>query len=126
MRKSSEYLIIVFLIALTGCREKEPILSIDLPPTEILSATTNWAVINSSHLRLREKPLVDAKAVTTLWRGSVLEIVSRSETKFLVDGELDFWYQINYDGLHGWVFGAYLDLFDSKEKAENASRELKK
>lgn len=78
-------------------------------------------------LRLREKPLVDAKAVTTLWRGSVLEIVSLwSETKYLVDGELDFWYQINYDGRYGWVFGAYLDLFDSRKKAENASRALKK
>jgi len=114
------------ILVLSGCRKSEETFTIELPPTEILSAKTNWAVISSSHLRLREKPLVDATAVTTLWRGSVLEVLSRSESKLVVEGQIDFWYQINYDGLQGWVFGAYLELFDTKDKAEKASRELKK
>ena len=98
---------------------------ISLPPTPVLSVKTNWCVIESSYLRLREKPDKGSKPVTTLWGGNVLEIISRSAEKQLIDNEYGYWYQINYDGLQGWVFGAYLNLYDSKEKAERASIELK-
>lgn len=87
---------------------------------------STWAIITSSHLRLRQGPGTTYNAEATLWRGSVLEIVSKTSLKEVVEEEEDFWYQINYDGLAGWVFGAYLKTYDSKAKAEASARELQR
>jgi hypothetical protein len=75
---------------------------------------------------LREGPSTGARVLATLWQGSVLEIVSKTSTKETVEGEEDFWFQISYDGLAGWVFGTYLELHDSKIRAEESSRELQR
>ena len=99
---------------------------IELPATSALVLQTNWAVITSSHLRLRGSPSTGAPVMATLWKGSVLEIVSKTSTKETVEDAEDFWYQISYDGLAGWVFGAYLDLHESKNRAEEFSRELQR
>ncbi len=114
------------LLALGGCNGREQVVQIELPSTRALGLQTNWAVITSSHLRLRDSPSVGAPVLATLWKGSVLEIVSKTSTKETVEDEEDFWYQISYDGLAGWVFGAYLDLHDSKSRAEAFSRELQR
>ena len=60
-----------------------------------------------------------------LWPGYVLEVISRSTVREMVDGEEDFWYQISYDGLQGWVFGSYLEIFDNKEEAEIKARAVR-
>ena len=99
---------------------------IELPATSALVLQTNWAVIKSSHLRLRGSPSTSAPVLATLWKGSVLEIVSKTSTKETVEDADDFWYQISYDGLAGWVFGAYLDLHESKNRAQEFSRELQR
>ena len=110
--------------SMIGCRPDDENASIDLPSTPVLSVQSSWAVITSSHLRLRELPSLSARPLTTLWRGNVLEVVSKQNRKESVDGLSDFWYQISYDGLGGWVFGGYLELFDSAERARDAARAL--
>jgi len=97
---------------------------IDLPATSVLSLRSNWGVIRSPFLRLREEPLQKAKIIAHLRRGSVLEILSRTEAKETIDGDSSYWYQINFGGLRGWVFGAFLQVLDSKSKAESFAREL--
>ncbi len=114
------------LAALVACDTKEKVAPIELPATTALVIQTNWAVVASSHLRLREGPAATSPVLATLWKGSVLEIVSKTSTKDSVDDEENFWYQISYDGLAGWVFGAYLDLYDSRNRAEESSRELQR
>ena len=109
-----------------SCDAPEEIVSIELPTTPALVMQTSWAVITSSHLRLRDRPSTDSTAVATLWRGSVLEIVSKTGSKEIVEDEEDLWYQINYDGLAGWVFGAYLSTFESKAQADESARELRR
>lgn len=42
------------------------------------------------------------------------------------DDHIDYWYQINYDGLNGWVFGAYIMAFESRDIAEAEAGKLKK
>lgn len=116
----------IWLPLATACSPQETADPIELPATTALVLQTNWAVITSSHLRLREGPGVGAPVLATLWKGSVLEIVSKTSTKEVVEDEEDFWYQISYDGLAGWVFGTYLELFDSKNSAEESSRELRR
>ncbi len=116
----------VFLAAVfTGCGKETDVPEIDLPPTSVLTNQSSWGVVNSTHLRLRDGPAVESAAITTLWKGSVVEIFTKTESPEVIEREQDYWYQVNYGGLTGWVFGAYLDLFASRESAEAYSRELK-
>ena len=116
----------VLLFPLSGCGQKEEKrISIELPTTPVLSVRSRWAVITGSHLRLRERATTESKAITTLWQGNVLEIIARDETRVRVEGKNDYWYQVAYDGLQGWVFGAYIELYESEEKARGASHRLK-
>jgi hypothetical protein len=97
---------------------------IDLPPTPVLTLSTDWAVVRSPFLRLRAEPLQKAKITAHLRRGSVLEIISRTEAKDTIEEQSAYWYQVNYGGLRGWVFGAFLEVLDSKSQAERFAREL--
>lgn len=55
----------------------------------------------------------------------MLEVISRDDLQVQVEGKEDYWYQVAYDGLQGWVFGGYIDLHESEEDARRASRSLK-
>ena len=121
------YIITIFVIfnLIPGCSREESAHEIELPPTSVLSIQSNWGVVASTHLRLRENPSTDAEAVTTLWSGSVVEILTKTAKEEQVEGELDYWYQVSFEGLTGWVFGAYLEIFSTEEQAEAVSREMK-
>lgn len=119
-------LVLLFLsILFLSCKDEKGIADIELTATKVLSIQSRWSVINSTHLRLREKPDLSSKAITTLWKGYVLEVISQNTVSENLDDEEGFWYQVKYGGLQGWVFGAYLNFFDSKENAERSSREIK-
>ena len=75
------FLILVLSIApmpLISCKKEQPVERIDLPPTPVLTLSTDWAVVRSPFLRLRAEPLQKAKITAHLRRGSVLEIISRT------------------------------------------------
>jgi hypothetical protein len=104
---------------LAGCSKpvaEEPIL---LPPTPVLSIRSSWGVVRSDLLRIRAEPFTKAGTLTHLRRGSVLEILSRTEKKENVDERSDYWYQVSFEGVRGWVFGAYLEVLDSRARAED-------
>ena len=111
-------------LALVSCEKEQPVEQIDLPPTPVLTLSTNWGVICSPFLRLRAEPLQQAKIMAHLRRGSVLEIISRTEARETIEEESAYWYQVNYGGLRGWVFGAFLEVLDSKSKAERYAIDL--
>lgn len=113
---------------LTGCGKKQADEPIALPATSVLSVQTKWGVITSTHLRLRDEPSIESgNPLTTFWRsrGFVLEILSRSDEKMEVEGKEDYWYRIQYDGLYGWVFGGYVEVYETREAAEEAAGRLK-
>ncbi len=116
---------ILLLIILPSCTREEPVTSINLPPTPILSMREKWGVITSSHLRMRSGPDAASDVVTTFWnrRDVVLEVLSQSARKLEVEGREGYWYQVSYDGLIGWVFGAYVEMYSTKEQALRAARE---
>ncbi|TFG63815.1 MAG: SH3 domain-containing protein [Spirochaetales bacterium] len=119
--------IFVLLISAAGlmlpaaCKRNPKISSITLPPTSILQIQSSWAVINSSHLRLRQDPKTDSPIITTLWKGNVLEILMKSTSRETVEDEVDYWYKISFSGLTGWVFGSYLGFYSTREEAMQAS-----
>jgi len=117
---------LVFSLGLLGgsCGRKESEERIQLPPTPVLSIRSNWAVVRSPFLRIRDEPFEKAKVLVHLRRGSILEILSRTEKKETLDTETSYWYQVNYEGLRGWAFGAYLEILDTKTRAEAFARTL--
>ena len=118
-------ILLLFSSLFLSCKDEKTTFDIDLPATSVLSVQSRWSVINSTHLRLREQPDLNSKAITTLWKGYVLEVVSQSSIKVTLEDEDGYWYQVKYGGLQGWVFGAYLKFFDTKDNAERSSREIK-
>lgn len=120
-------ILLVFTILSALCfscsREKQikyPV--IDLPPTPPINLETNWGVVLSSPLRLREAPSRESRALVSLWQGYVVEIFGQTAHMEKIEDRTSYWYQINYDGLQGWVFGGYLEIFDSRDDAERAAR----
>jgi hypothetical protein len=123
----SEYLLLSSLLSLIlifSCQRQVEPEKITLPPTPVLSIRSNWAVVKSPFLRVREEPFADAKIHTHLRRGAVLEIISRTERKEMVENESSYWYHINYEGLRGWIFGSYIEVLDSQSKAREYSSGL--
>ena len=117
-------MIILLAIILLSCKREEEAIVVNLPPVQILEQSRNFAVITSSHLRLRTEPSVSSQAIITLWRGYILEIISRTSRMESVEGFTDYWYQIRYGGLNGWVFGAYIKLVPTYEQANEESQKL--
>lgn len=113
------------VFALWGCTKRQESQTIKLPPTPVIGAQQNWAIVNSPLLRLRKQPSTSSTALITLRGGYVVEIVRRSENTDTIGGNKNYWYYINYKGLRGWVFGYYLTMFDSRQMAEQAAKGFK-
>ena len=91
---------------------------LNLPPTPILTIRATWAVVKSPLLRVRAEPTSRAEVLSHIRTGVVVEVIGKSDTEDTVESDVAYWYRINYDGLKGWVFGSYLEIFDSRTKAE--------
>ena len=122
--RAATLLLLATLAALAGCRRSETPVLISLPPTAVLSTRSSWAVITENLLRVREKPSKDAEVILHIRRGNVVEIVSRTETAEEVEGVAGYWFLIDYSGLKGWVFGAYLQVVASRAEAEKLASAL--
>jgi len=124
------YLLFLILLSLTlltimvSCQRQVEPEKITLPPTPVLSIRSSWAVVKSPFLRVREEPFTDAKILTHVRRGAVLEIISHTERKETLENDSSYWYNINYEGLRGWVFGSNIEVLDSKSKARDYSAGL--
>jgi len=116
--------LLLSLAALFSCGRKPTAERIELPPTSVLSIRSTWAVVTSPFLRVREEPLAEARVLAHIRRGAVLEILSRTERKEEIEDAASYWYQVSYEGLRGWVFGAFLEVVDSKLKAESLAAQL--
>lgn len=113
------------LLPVFGCGKEQPVERVELPATPVLTLRSSWAVVRSPFLRVRQEPLARAEILAHLRRGSVMEILSKTERRETIDGVADYWYQINYEGLRGWVFGSFVQVMDSRTKADDYARDLR-
>jgi len=111
--------------AVSACRKEAPVERVDLPATPVLTLRSNWAVVRSPFLRIRQEPLPRSEILAHLRRGTIMEVISKTETRETIDEATDYWYQVNYEGLRGWVFGSFIEVTDSRSRAENYARELR-
>ncbi len=99
--------------------------SIPLPPTPVTSLGSQWGVVTSHFLRIRENPGRKAKILAHIRRGTVVEIITKTTKQDVIEKIKAYWYQVNYKGLRGWVFGGYLKEFESKAEALRFAKTLK-
>jgi uncharacterized protein YgiM (DUF1202 family) len=110
--------------ALSACSKSGTSERITLPPTPVLSIHSTWAVVKSPLLRVREEPSSQATVLSHVRMGAVVEVLTRGDKEETVENESAYWYRIDYQGLKGWVFGSYIELFDSRSKADRFSASL--
>jgi hypothetical protein len=113
---------VMAVLALAGCSDSNRYKGLKLPPTPVLTIQTFYGVVDFAYIRVRSDPLPDASLVTMLRSGSIVEVVTSSSNEETIEGKTDRWYQILYQGRRGWVFGSYLKIFDSLDKARNAAK----
>jgi len=112
------------LTALGACGRSGSSERVTLPPTPVLSIHSTWAVVKSPLLRVREGPSSQATVLSHIRMGAVMEVLTRADKEDTVENESAFWYRIDYQGLKGWVFGSYIELFESRAKADKFSSTL--
>jgi uncharacterized protein YgiM (DUF1202 family) len=98
---------------------------VSLPPTPVLSVRSTWAVVKSPLLRVREEPSNSAVVLSHVRMSSLVEVLTKSDKMDTVERESNYWYRVDYQGLKGWVFGSYIEIFDSRAKAQQYSSTLK-
>lgn len=109
---------------LAACTRNGTSERVTLPPTPVLSIRSTWAVVKSPLLRVREGPSNQATVLSHIRMGAVMEVLTRGDKEETVENESAYWYRIDYQGLKGWVFGSYIELFDSRSKADKFSASL--
>jgi len=66
------------------------------------------ATITGDGLRLRERPTTDAKVLTSMDKGTRVEVLAHTEFSESIDGFTGYWYKIVHKGMVGYVFGKYI------------------
>jgi len=111
-------------LALISCSRSGGTERVILPPTPVLSIRSTWAVVKSPLLRVRQDPSNQATVLSHIRLGAIVEVLTKSDKEESLENESAFWYRIDYQGLKGWVFGTYIEIFDSRTKAENYAVKL--
>jgi uncharacterized protein YgiM (DUF1202 family) len=115
------------LVSLVGvsCSRDRRIEHVEFPTTPVLTVQSTWAVVVSPLLRVREQPDSRSTVLQHIRQGVVVEVIGKSDREDEIEGQQDYWYRINYDGLKGWVFGPYLLISDSRAAAEAEAARLR-
>jgi hypothetical protein len=108
-----------------SCRREGRIEHVEFPTTPVLSVRSTWAVVVSPLLRVREQPDSRSTVLQHIRQGVVVEVIGKSDREDEIEGQQDYWYRINYDGLKGWVFGPYITLADSRAAADAEAARLR-
>ena len=116
-------LLLGLFILFVSCNPNDKYKGLILPPTPILTVQNSYGVVNFAYIRVRQEPQLDSRLVTMLRGGSIVEIVTSTNNEETIEGKKNRWYEIQYEGRLGWVFGSYLKIYDSLDKARNAAQE---
>jgi hypothetical protein len=117
-------LLLSFLISCTKEEKEVKNINIPLPATEHPRNLNLWGVSRYTNIKLRAKPEEKSEVLKYITQGSILELIKQSDSTFLFDGKNDYWYYVRYNGLYGWIFGSYIDIYITKSEAEKKCEEI--
>ena len=105
------------LLLLSSCRpEKEPV-SLEVPPTPVLTSKAVWGLVNLPYLKILAEADPVAEVTGLLREDDLVEILSK---KGLEDGTV-YWLEVQSEKETGWVPESALDVYDSRAQALTAS-----
>jgi len=116
---------VALCLAAVSCSREGRVERVEFPTTPVLSVRSTWAVVVSPLLRVREQPDSRSTVLQHIRQGVVVEVIGTSDREDEIEGQQDYWYRVNYDGLKGWVFGSYLVIKDSRGAAEAEAARLR-
>ncbi len=112
------------LLALFGCDRNEVFEKVELPTNPVLALRAGWAVAETPYTPVVSAPRFDAPIEGYLRRGTIVEVLAKTNYSVAREGEEFHWYQVRAPGSEGWIYGAELILTSSREQAVNASEAL--
>ncbi len=117
----------IFFFAFVSCKktesyESEVLLnnSSNLKVEEI-KKNFGVGVVNSDRLRLRSLNDLHSKTLRYLDKGAIVTILAKDNNRVRIDEIEDYWYNVEYEGIKGWIFGYYVDIYSSLEDARYGS-----
>ncbi|MBN2652311.1 MAG: hypothetical protein JXR63_08010, partial [Spirochaetales bacterium] len=91
-----------------SCKNKDEFFaSIELPGIDFQKAEIGWAVVVDDVVRVRELPSFDAKAISIIFKGSIVEFSEKNEE----------WIYINIEKTSGWINQSSISFFTSRSEA---------
>ena len=67
-----------------------------------------FRVVSSNDVRVRRQPNLNGQIIGMLQSQTRVTVLGRTEQKVLISNSLDYWYQIRFQHMDGWMFGAFL------------------
>lgn len=125
MIKKTKFIIIysIILLIVFSCKKSNENTDVNLLKEGILKAedikkTEKIGVVNVDNLRFRADNDIHSKTLRFLNKGAIVLILKKDNTRVKVGEMEDYWYQIEYEGITGWVFGYFIDVYSSYESAK--------
>lgn len=119
-------LIIIIIFSLVQCKRTSQDINIILEKepeiiTKEIKSSAGYGVVNVDRLRFRADNDLHSKTLRYLDKGTIVSILKKDNKRVKI-GEMEgYWYQIEYSGITGWVFGYFLDIFSRYQNAEFAA-----
>lgn len=123
-------LIVVFSIFNCSKLDKETNKLIEQKKDILLNESLNpiflnqWAVIKYDLLKFRFEPTKDSKIINHLRKGKIVKIIKCKRDIDTFDNQKEHWYFVNYQGQNGWIFGSYLDIYNTYDEALEESKKM--
>ncbi len=108
------------LLLLGSCQQGTR-MGIELPATPQLFGSLPWGLVNVNYTKGFIHPRLDSAVAIVLRGGDMVKIVDRSQQQERIGSVVDYWYQVEADGVRFWIFGNLLSLYGLEMQAQTAS-----
>lgn len=119
-------LVISFLLINAGCSKLflSKNAEIKLPETSTPKEINQWAVTKYPGLKLRENLEDDSNTINYLPYGAIIEVIKNNKEISNFENLKDYWYYVNYNSEYGWIFGSYIEIYNTYDEAVKKSEEI--
>jgi hypothetical protein len=98
--------------------------TVQLPVTKTPESINEWAVLKLQNNRMREEPTEEGKAVTYIPLGKIVKVLKKDKNLTKFENNENYWFFVDYNGEKGWLFGAYIDIYNDYNGAFKRSEEI--
>ncbi|OHD12602.1 MAG: hypothetical protein A2086_05725 [Spirochaetes bacterium GWD1_27_9] len=120
------FFILLFILLLFSCK-KDKETNVTLQNQNKISSlelktTTKVGVVNVDRLRLRQDNDLHSKTLRYLDKGEIVKIIGKNNERIKIDEMEDYWYEVEYNGVKGWLYGYFIDIYSDYENAYEGAK----